>query len=63
MEKQSSGLRQVVNNGLLGGIISLLLALVGMIYAFGRSYIISEVITMAQVLMGWFKGSGGTPAA
>jgi len=51
MEKQSSGLKQVVNNGLLGGIISLLLALVGMVNAFGKSYIVSDVITMAQVLM------------
>jgi hypothetical protein len=37
-------------NGLLGGAISLLLCLIGMVLTFNSSYIVGGIFTMGQVL-------------
>jgi branched-chain amino acid transport system permease protein len=51
MNIESSIWKKVVQTGLIGGVISLLLGLVGMALAFGKTYLISGVITMGQVLV------------
>jgi branched-chain amino acid transport system permease protein len=51
MKTNSSHWGKTVQNGLIGGAISLLLGLIGMVLAFGSSYIISGVFTMAQVFL------------
>jgi branched-chain amino acid transport system permease protein len=51
MNIESATWKRVFQNGLLGGVISLVLGLVGMAVAFGTSYLISGVITMGQVLV------------
>lgn len=51
MNIESSVWKKAVQNGLIGGVISLLLGLVGMALAFGTTYLISGVITMGQVLV------------
>jgi branched-chain amino acid transport system permease protein len=51
MQRTSSSLWvSAIKNGLLGGAISLLLALVGMVVALGEKYIVSGLFTMGQVL-------------
>lgn len=42
--------KQAIRSGLLGGAVALLLALVGMVAAFGQRYIVSGIFTMGQVL-------------
>jgi branched-chain amino acid transport system permease protein len=44
-------MRQGIKIGLIGGIIEVLLALVGMVEAFSQRYIISDVISMGQTLL------------
>jgi branched-chain amino acid transport system permease protein len=39
-----------IQNGLIGGAISLMLCLIGMVYAFNALYIVSGIFTMGQVL-------------
>ena len=51
MQKQSSIWLATIRNGLIGGAVSLLLCLVGMVTQFGERYIISGVITMGQILV------------
>jgi len=51
MNIESSVWKKAVQNGLIGGLISLLLGLVGMALAFGTTFLISGVITMGQVLV------------
>jgi branched-chain amino acid transport system permease protein len=43
--------QQGIKIGLVGGIVEILLALVGMVEAFSRRYIISDVISMGQTLL------------
>ena len=51
MQKQSSIWLATIRNGLIGGAVSLLLCLVGMVMQFGGRYIISGVISMGQILV------------
>ncbi|HEX7621857.1 MAG TPA: hypothetical protein VF359_11770 [Anaerolineales bacterium] len=51
MKSKSSYWVKTLQNGLIGGGISLLLGLVGMALAFGKTYIISGVITMGQIFI------------
>ncbi len=51
MKSESSYWVKTIQNGLIGGGISLLLCLIGMVMAFNLTYIISGVITMAQILV------------
>jgi branched-chain amino acid transport system permease protein len=51
MKSESSIWVKTVQNGLIGGGISLLLALIGMVEAFNKTYIIVGLITMAQVFL------------
>ena len=51
MNIESSIWKKAVQNGLVGGVISLLLGLVGMAAAFEKTYLISGVITMGQILV------------
>lgn len=51
MKRESSIWVKTIQNGLVGGGISLLLALIGMVEAFDKTYIIVGLITMAQVFL------------
>jgi branched-chain amino acid transport system permease protein len=51
MKSESSIWVKAVQNGLIGGAVSLLLCLIGMVVAFKATYIISGVITMAQIFV------------
>jgi branched-chain amino acid transport system permease protein len=51
MKSESSYWVKTVQNGLVGGGISLLLGVVGLTLAFGSTYIISGVITMGQIFV------------
>jgi branched-chain amino acid transport system permease protein len=51
IRKSSSVWVAAITNGLLGGAVSLLLALVGMVAALGEKYIVSGLFTMGQVLL------------
>jgi branched-chain amino acid transport system permease protein len=51
MKSESSIWRQAVQSGLIAGVISLLLGLIGMAVAFANTYIISGVITMGQIFV------------
>jgi branched-chain amino acid transport system permease protein len=51
MKSESSIWVKTLQNGLTGGGISLLLCLIGMVMAFRVTYIISGVITMAQIFV------------
>ena len=51
MQKQPSFWLATIRNGLIGGAVSLLLCLVGMVMQFGERYIVSGVITMGQILV------------
>jgi len=42
---------KLVQNGLIGGFISILLGVVGLALAFGKTYVISGVITMAVIII------------
>ena len=51
MKSKSSYWVKTLQNGVIGGGISLLLGLVGMVLAFGTTYVISGVITMGQIFI------------
>jgi hypothetical protein len=51
MKKETSFWVKAIQNGLIGGAVSLLLCLIGMVMAFKATYIISGVITMAQIFV------------
>jgi branched-chain amino acid transport system permease protein len=51
MKSESSIWVKTIQNGLIGGGISLLLGLIGMVEAFDKTYIIVGLITMAQVFL------------
>jgi hypothetical protein len=51
MKKRSSVWQQGIRIGLVGGIVEVLLALVGMVEAFSQRYMISDVISMGQTLL------------
>jgi branched-chain amino acid transport system permease protein len=51
MKKRSSIWQQGIRIGLVGGIVEVLLALVGMVEAFSQRYMISDVISMGQTLL------------
>ena len=51
MQNTPSDWKLVIQYGLLGGTISLLLSLVGMVIAFGDNFIISGVISMGQIML------------
>jgi len=51
MNIESSIWKKALQTGLIGGVISLLLGLVGMAAAFEKTYLISGVITMGQILV------------
>jgi branched-chain amino acid transport system permease protein len=51
MKSESSYWVKTVQNGLIGGGISLLLALIGIVLAFGKTYIITGIFTMGQVFV------------
>jgi branched-chain amino acid transport system permease protein len=51
MDKTSTIWRKAVQNGLIGGLIAMLLGMIGMEVAFENTYIISGVITMGEVLI------------
>jgi branched-chain amino acid transport system permease protein len=51
MKKEPSIWLKAIQNGALGGVISLLLCLIGMVIAFAATYIIKGVITMAQIFI------------
>jgi branched-chain amino acid transport system permease protein len=51
MKSKSSYWVKTLQNGLVGGGISLLLGLVGIALAFGSTYVISGVITMGQIFI------------
>jgi len=51
MNIESSIWKKAIQTGLIGGVISLLLGLVGMVVAFKTTYLISGVITMGQILV------------
>jgi branched-chain amino acid transport system permease protein len=48
---ESSTWKKAIQTGLIGGVISLLLGVVGMAAAFNKTYLISGVITMGQILV------------
>jgi branched-chain amino acid transport system permease protein len=50
MQKQTSIWSASFRNGLIGGAVSLLLCMVGMVMQFSQRYIVSGIITMGQVL-------------
>ena len=51
MDKDTSIWRRVLQNGLIGGAISVLLGLVGLSQAFAKTFIITGAITMAQIFV------------
>jgi branched-chain amino acid transport system permease protein len=51
MKSETSYWVKAIQNGLIGGAVSLLLCLIGMVIAFKATYIISGVITMAQIFV------------
>ena len=51
MKSETSYWVKTIQNGLIGGAISLLLGVVGLTLAFGSTYIISGVITMGQIFV------------
>ena len=51
MRNNSFDWKQVVNNGLIGGGISVLLCLIGMVLSFDDLYIVYGVVTMGQILL------------
>ena len=51
MNIKSSIWKKALQTGLIGGVISLLLGVVGMAAAFEKTYLISGVITMGQILV------------
>ncbi len=51
MKSETNYWVRTIQNGLIGGGISLLLCLIGMVIAFAVTYIIAGVITMAQILV------------
>ncbi len=51
MKKESSFWGKTIQNGLIGGAVSLLLCLIGMVIAFKVTYIIAGIITMAQIFV------------
>jgi branched-chain amino acid transport system permease protein len=51
MKTNSSHWVKTVQNGLIGGAISLLLGLIGLVLAFGKVYIITGLFTMGQVFL------------
>ncbi len=51
MKSKSSYWVKTLQNGLVGGGISLLLSVVGLVLAFGKSYVISGVITMGEIFV------------
>ena len=51
MKIESSLWKKVLQNGLLGGLISLLLGLVGMVVAFGTTYLVGGMVSMGQILL------------
>jgi branched-chain amino acid transport system permease protein len=51
MKSESSVWVKTIQNGLIGGGISLLLALIGMVEAFGETYIITGIVTMAHLFL------------
>ncbi|MER3514248.1 MAG: leucine/isoleucine/valine transporter permease subunit, partial [Chloroflexota bacterium] len=50
-EKSLSHWKQTLTTGLIGGIATVLLSLVGMVVAFNQRDIIYKAITMGQVLL------------
>jgi branched-chain amino acid transport system permease protein len=50
MQTKPFSMKKVLQSGLIGGSIAMLLALVGMVAAFRERYIISGVFTMGQIL-------------
>ena len=50
MKTNPFSIKKVIQSGLIGGIVAMLLALVGMVAAFGQRYIVSGIFTMGQVL-------------
>ena len=51
MKSKSPYWVKTLQNGLIGGFISLLLSVVGLVVAFGTTYVISGVLTMALILI------------
>jgi branched-chain amino acid transport system permease protein len=51
MKNKSSYWVKTLQNGLIGGGISLLLGLIGLVLAFAKSYVISGVITMGEIFV------------
>jgi len=51
MKSESSYWVKTLQNGLIGGGISLLLSVVGLVLAFGTSYVIKGVITMGEIFV------------
>jgi branched-chain amino acid transport system permease protein len=51
MKSKTSYWVKTLQNGVIGGAISLLLCVVGLVLAFGTTYVISGVITMAQIFV------------
>jgi len=51
MKSESSYWVKTLQNGLVGGGISLLLGVVGLVLAFGKSYVIAGVITMGEIFV------------
>jgi branched-chain amino acid transport system permease protein len=51
MNKKPSYWVKTLQNGLIGGGISLLLSLIGMVMSFGKIYVISGVITMGEIFV------------
>lgn len=51
MKSETSYWVKTIQNGLIGGGISLLLTLIGIVLAFGKTYIISGIFTMGQVFL------------
>ncbi|MGD0878330.1 MAG: leucine/isoleucine/valine transporter permease subunit [Anaerolineales bacterium] len=51
MKIESSLWKKILQNCLLGGLISLLLGLVGMVVAFGTTYLVGGMVSMGQILL------------
>ncbi len=51
MRNNSLDWKQVVNNGLIGGGVSVLLCLIGMVLSFDALFIVYGVVTMGQILL------------
>ncbi len=51
MKNKSPYWVKTIQNGLIGGFISLLLSVVGLVVAFGTTYVVSGVLTMALILI------------